>query len=88
MAQQSFTIISKEGLHARPASELVKLANASASEMSIQYKDQHVNLKSILAVMALGVPANGEITITATGADEAEALQKLETTLAAQGVIA
>lgn len=88
MVQKTFKIISKEGLHARPASELVKLANASISDMSIQYAEQNVNLKSILAVMALGVPANGEITITATGADEAEALQKLETTLIAQGVIA
>lgn len=87
MSQKTFTIKSKEGLHARPASALVKVAAGFSSEIFLQYGEKNVNLKSILGVMSLGVPAGGEITITATGSDEEVALQQLDAILTEQGLI-
>ena len=87
MSQKIFTITSNEGLHARPASALVKVAAGFSSEIFLQYGEKNVNLKSILGVMSLGVPAGGEITITATGSDEEVALQQLDAILTEQGLI-
>lgn len=87
MSQKTFTITSNEGLHARPASALVKVAAGFSSEISLKYGEKNVNLKSILGVMSLGVPAGGEITITATGSDEEIALQQLEAILTEEGLI-
>ena len=88
MTTQTFTITSNEGLHARPASALVQAAAKFTADIFVQYGDKNVNLKSILGVMSLGVPNGGEITITASGADEEEAITQLTTTLQQQGLIA
>lgn len=87
MSKKTFTIKSNEGLHARPASALVKVAAGFSSEIFLQYGEKNVNLKSILGVMSLAVPAGGEITITATGSDEEVALQQLDAILTEQGLI-
>lgn len=87
MSQKTFTITSNEGLHARPSSTLVKAAAGFSSEIFLKYGEKNVNLKSILGVMSLGVPAGGEITITATGSDEEIALQHLKAILTEEGLI-
>lgn len=87
MAQQTFTIASNEGLHARPASLLVQTATKHASDIFLQYGEKNVNLKSILGVMSLGVPAGGDITITAEGTDAEAALAAIAQTLTEQGLI-
>ena len=84
--EKKFTIIDEMGLHARPATVLVNTAGKFAAEITLNYNEKSVNLKSIMGVMSLGVPHNAQITIVAEGSDAAEALEALETTLAEQNL--
>ncbi|GAA3319760.1 hypothetical protein GCM10020331_027980 [Ectobacillus funiculus] len=49
--------------------------------MELHYNGKTVNLKSIMGVMALGIPQGAEIAITAEGSDEAAAITALQETL-------
>ncbi len=86
MAQKSFDVISDTGIHARPATLLVQTASKFDSEIHLSYKEKKVNLKSIMGVMSLGVGKGANITISAEGSDEDEALQSLEETLKKEGL--
>ena len=69
---QTVVIPNKYGLHARPAAELVKMANQYQCEIWVRKEDLEVNGKSIMGVMMLAAECGSEITIRATG-DDAEA---------------
>ncbi|WP_100013214.1 phosphocarrier protein HPr [Lentibacillus sediminis] len=75
MAEKKFTITADTGVHARPATLLVNKAGQYESDVEVSYNDKKVNLKSIMGVMSLGIPKGAEITITATGGDEEEAIK-------------
>lgn len=79
----SFTakIIDPIGLHARPASELTKIASSFASNIKIIAKGKEGNAKSIMNIMALGIKKDDEITIEADGADADQAIDKLKSEL-------
>jgi phosphocarrier protein len=67
---------SKVGLHARPASILVKAA-AAAKPLAVTIGrpgDKAVNAASLLSVLALGVKSGDSIEVTVTDGDGADAL--------------
>ena len=70
-------VITKNGIHLRLASELVKAANRFSSEITIAKDSQEVNAKSILGVAGLGAEMGSELFIKAEGEDENEALDYL-----------
>ena len=53
MPERTVQIVNKNGLHARPAAEIVKLAAKFQSEITIVKDDLDVNGKSIMGVMML-----------------------------------
>jgi len=67
----------KTGLHARPAALFVQAANKHKSEIFIEKQGKKVNAKSIMGVMSLAVSQGTEITISAHGEDEEEAVKNL-----------
>ena len=67
------TIVDPAGLHARPASLLVKEANKYQSEIDLEVADKKTTLKSILGIMSLGVKVNTPFKITIEGEDEGDA---------------
>ena len=77
MVFKKMIITNKSGLHARPASLFVELANKFKSEIFIKKENITVNAKSIMGVMTLGVGKNTELIIQANGLDEEEALDRL-----------
>lgn len=81
MQSIQFTVTAAEGIHARPATMLVSTSAAFASTTEIIYNDKRSNLKSILAIMSLGIPTDAHITIEINGADEVVAKEKLLTTI-------
>ncbi|MFJ5625052.1 phosphocarrier protein HPr [Peribacillus loiseleuriae] len=85
--EKTFTVIDKAGIHARPATVLVGTASKCHSDLMLEYKEKHVNLKSIMGVLSLGIPTEATIKIIATGADEQEALEKLEEALKSSGLV-
>ncbi|MCD7935730.1 MAG: HPr family phosphocarrier protein, partial [Tannerellaceae bacterium] len=69
------------GLHARPASQLVRLASGFHSNIQIQDLTTHkgpVSVKSITGVMTLEVLYGHEVEIVASGDDASEALEKIK----------
>ena len=77
MVSQEVTIINKLGLHARPAAQLVKTASKFSSEIYFKKGNLQVNGKSIMGVMMLAAKRGSQITITADGEDEQQALEAL-----------
>lgn len=86
MAEKTFNITSDTGIHARPATLLVQTASKFDSDINLVYNGKTVNLKSIMGVMSLGIPKGATITISATGADENEALTAIEETIKKEGL--
>ncbi|WP_332634221.1 phosphocarrier protein HPr [Halalkalibacter flavus] len=86
MVEKTFTVIDKTGIHARPATMLVKAAGQFGSEVNLEYKGKSVNLKSIMGIMALGIPSGAEIKVVTKGTDENEALESITETLVKQGL--
>ncbi len=74
-------VISDVGLHARPASLLVKNANGFESRIQIRKTsepDVQASAKSILEVLALGVNKGDEVELTCEGPDERQAAAMLK----------
>lgn len=78
MKEVEITVTNPSGLHARPATELVKLANRFHSDINIVKENKTINAKSIVGVLSLGINRGATITLTADGADEDKALQALK----------
>jgi phosphotransferase system HPr (HPr) family protein len=64
-------------LHARPAGAFVRLAAATGADVRVGANGRAANAKSILEVLALGATGGTELTISASGADAAEAVERL-----------
>ena len=86
MEKKEFHIIAETGIHARPATLLVQAASKFQSDINLEYQGKSVNLKSIMGVMSLGVGQGADVTITAEGADEADAISAIADTMAKEGL--
>jgi phosphotransferase system HPr (HPr) family protein len=67
----------KEGLHARPAAQFVKLAASFSANVQVENLtkgSQLVNAKSIISVLSVNVVQDDKIRITAEGKQEQEAV--------------
>ena len=79
MPERTVQIVNKNGLHARPAAEIVKLSAKFQSEITIIKDDLDVNGKSIMGVMMLAAEHGSSITFRAEGPDAEQALDALAT---------
>ena len=79
MPERTVQIVNRNGLHARPAAEIVKLASKFQAEITIVKDDLDVNGKSIMGVMMLAAEHGSSITLRAEGPDAAQALDALAT---------
>jgi phosphocarrier protein HPr len=75
--ERQATIVNPEGLHARPAARIVRLANSFAAEIALAKDGLDVNGKSIMGVMMLAAECGSSITIRADGPDAEQAVQAL-----------
>jgi phosphocarrier protein HPr len=75
--EREATIVNQEGLHARPAAQIVRLANSFASEIELSKDGLAVNGKSIMGVMMLAAEYGSSIVIRANGPDAEQAVQAL-----------
>lgn len=76
-----YVIQDKEGIHARPAGELVKAAKGFASTVKVLKDGKAADAKKIFGLMGLGVKQGEQIEVQVEGADEAAAAEALETFL-------
>jgi len=75
--QSSIVINNPEGLHARPAHRLARVALKYESTIELIHDNHHVDAKSILHLLTLGAVQGTELTILARGSDAEQAVQEL-----------
>jgi phosphocarrier protein FPr len=75
--ERKVTVRIAEGLHARPATEFVKLARSFVADIEIARGEKSGTAKSPVKLMLLGVKEGDEIALRANGVDEAQALEAL-----------
>ena len=73
MKEFTYTIKDEQGIHARPAGELVKAAAAYPCKVTISKDGKEVDAKRILGVMGLGVKCGQEIVLKTDGDQEEKA---------------
>jgi phosphotransferase system HPr (HPr) family protein len=78
MKSIAIAVKNETGLHSRPADVFVRTAKLYQSNVEIAKGNKKANAKTILKVILLNVCENDEITITADGPDEDEALADLK----------
>ena len=74
MVERELTILNKNGLHARPAAEIVKTAAKYKSEITISREELEVNGKSIMGVMMLAAEQGSMVKVKAEGPDAEQAV--------------
>lgn len=72
MFEKKVVVNNKTGLHARPASELMKLCSKSKSNIMLLAGNAQINPKSIISILGGGVHQGTEVTLQISGEDEAE----------------
>ena len=77
MKEFKYAITDTEGIHARPAGELVKAAKEFNSKITITKDGKSGDCKKIFGIMALAVKCGNEVTITVEGDDEEAAAAKI-----------
>ncbi len=77
MAERSVQILNKNGLHARPAAEIVKTAAKFQSEIVLLRDGMEVNGKSIMGVMMLAAGCGATLVLRAEGTDADAALEAI-----------
>lgn len=77
MKQMKVTVKSASGLHARPAGLLCGLAQKFGADIYIEKDGKSINGKSIMGILSLGTSKGDELTISADGHDEGEAVNAI-----------
>ena len=78
MKEFTYTITDPEGIHARPAGELVKAAKAFESTIKMNKDGKAADCKRVFALMGLAVKQGQTVTITVEGNDEDAAAKEME----------
>jgi phosphocarrier protein len=71
------TVVNALGLHARAAARFVKVASRFRSQIRVSRGQQTMDGKSILGLLLLAAARGSQLTITADGPDDAEAVAAL-----------
>lgn len=78
MIKKTITIELASGLEARPVAMLVQIASQFDSRIYLESQNSRVNAKSIMGMMTLGLTAGEDVTVSADGTDEAQAITDIE----------
>jgi phosphocarrier protein HPr len=82
MIERTVRIVNKNGLHARPAAEIVKLASRYQADITLVRDDLEVNGKSIMGVMMLAAEFGSSLVLRAAGPDAEQAVRALSDLIA------
>ena len=77
MTSSQVTVSNPLGLHARAAARFVHTASAFSSRIRVARGGREIDGKSIMGLLLLAAAQGSVITISATGADEIDAIAAL-----------
>lgn len=69
MKEFIYTVTDPQGIHARPAGELVKLAKEFTSSVTISKDGKSGDCKKIFTIMGLGIKGGMEVVLKFDGED-------------------
>ena len=78
MISKEYIILGQQGLHARPATALLRMVKGFKSVVSLQKGEKTVRINSMLNILALTIKGGETITVIIEGDDEANALTALD----------
>ena len=78
MVKANVVIENETGLHARPATEISKIAMKYKSDINFLVNGKKINAKSPLMIMAAGIKSKAELEVLCDGEDEKEALEEIK----------
>ena len=78
MKEFTYTIVDKDGMHARPAGRLAACAKQFASVISVRANGKTADAKRLIALMMLGAVCGTTLTFSINGEDENRAALELE----------
>ena len=78
MITKNMTIKIPTGLEARPVAVFVQVASQFESSIYIEYDNKRINAKSIMGMMTVNLSDGKEVSVSADGKDESEAIDKIE----------
>ena len=81
MVKETFVIENETGLHARPATEIAKIAMKYKCDVNLIVNGKTINAKSPLMIMSAGIKSKTELEILCDGEDENQAIEELKTFL-------
>lgn len=84
MLERDVEVVNANGIHARPAAEIVKTAAKFSSHITIARDGLEVNGKSIMGVMMLAAECGSTVRVKADGADEDAAIEALAALIASR----
>lgn len=77
MKEFKYVITDAEGIHARPAGELVKAAKEFTCAIKLTKDGKSGDCKKIFGIMGLGVKQGNEVVLTFDGDDEDAACEAI-----------
>jgi phosphocarrier protein HPr len=77
MITNDYIILAPQGMHARPATVLIRLVKNFESAVSLKRGDKAVRLNSMLNILSLTIKGGETVTVIVEGEDEAEAAQAI-----------
>ncbi|SEI53765.1 phosphocarrier protein [Dyadobacter sp. SG02] len=78
MISKEYTILAPEGIHARPATALVRLVKKFKSGISLKKGEKMIQLNSMLNILALSTKGGDRVSVVIDGEDEDEAALALD----------
>lgn len=82
--KKKIKIKNSQGLHARPASIFVRIANKYESDVAVKKGSEKVNGKSIMGLLMLAASQGSQVEIEISGPDAEAAMKELETFLSSE----
>jgi phosphocarrier protein HPr len=71
------TVLNKQGIHARPSSQFVKLASRFTCEVFVEKDGETINGKSIMGLLMLAAGPGSKLRIVCEGEGAEQALNEL-----------
>ena len=78
MIRRDYQILSPDGIHARPATALIRLVRTFKSTVQIGKGEQMVRLTSMLNILTLSAKGGDTLTAVIEGEDEQQAAEILD----------
>ena len=73
MITNNYIILAPQGMHARPATALIKLVKGFKAAITLTKGDKIVKLNSMLGLLSLNIKGGETVTVTIAGEDQTEA---------------